>query len=235
MPAPTKPLSVRSWLTLFTSFVILTVAFAFGLFCWPAIYRPLTRAYGWNFASQRGGSIVLFLIGVLSPFVGASVDQFKPKRVILAARSSGRRTRPSLDHPFAGRILRLLFPAGHRGFRRFHPPDLHPDRALFLALARARRWLHQCRDRARRLYRASSHHRPDRPTWVIRDLPRPRRLHGNPFPVTLVVVKNEAARPPAATSVRVPTTHELARMPMFWIFGMRSSSAPTPCSVCSKT
>src|SRR5256885_8669425 len=83
MPTPTKPLSVRSWLTLFTSFVVLTVAFAFGLFCWPAIYRPLTRLYGWNFASANaGGSIVLFLIGVLSPFVRALVDKFKPKRGI---------------------------------------------------------------------------------------------------------------------------------------------------------
>src|SRR3984885_16202445 len=84
MAMATKPLTVRSWLTLFTSFVILTVSFAFGLFCWPAIYRPLTKAYGWNFASANaGGSIVLFLIGVCSPFVGTLVDRFKPKRVIL--------------------------------------------------------------------------------------------------------------------------------------------------------
>lgn len=77
-------LTVRSWLTLLTSFAILTVAFAFGLFCWPAIYRPLTRAYGWTFAqANAGGSIVLFLIGILSPFVGTLVDRFKPKRVIL--------------------------------------------------------------------------------------------------------------------------------------------------------
>ena len=66
-----KPLTLRNWLALFTSFVILTVAFAFGLFCWPALYRPLTKAWGWNFASANaGGSIVLFLIGVCSPFVG---------------------------------------------------------------------------------------------------------------------------------------------------------------------
>src|ERR1700761_2645829 len=79
-----KPLTLRNWLTLFTSFVILTVAFAFGLFCWPALYRPLTRAWGWSFASANaGGSIVLFLIGVCSPFVGTLVDRFQPKRVIL--------------------------------------------------------------------------------------------------------------------------------------------------------
>src|SRR5262249_5388686 len=81
---PEKPLTVRSWLTLFTSFVILTVAFAFGLFCWPAIYRPLTKTFGWTFAQPNaGGSIILFLIGILSPLVGTLVDRFKPKRVIL--------------------------------------------------------------------------------------------------------------------------------------------------------
>jgi MFS family permease len=81
---PDKPLTARSWLTLLTSFVILTVSFAFSLFCWPAIYRPLTKAFGWTFAQANGGgSIILFLIGVLSPFVGTLVDKFKPKRVIL--------------------------------------------------------------------------------------------------------------------------------------------------------
>src|SRR3954447_3453140 len=80
----TKSLTVRNWLTLFTSFVVLTVAFGFGLFCWPAIYRPLTRIYGWNFATANaGGSIILLLIGVLSPVVGILVDRFQPKRVIM--------------------------------------------------------------------------------------------------------------------------------------------------------
>src|SRR5579863_653995 len=80
----TAPLTFRSWLTLFTSFVILTVAFAFGLFCWPAVYRPLVKAFGWNFASANaGGAIALLMIGILSPFVGTLVDRFRPKPVIL--------------------------------------------------------------------------------------------------------------------------------------------------------
>ncbi len=49
----TTPLTFRSWLTLFTSFVFLTVAFGFGLFCWPAVYRPLVKTFGWNFASAN--------------------------------------------------------------------------------------------------------------------------------------------------------------------------------------
>jgi MFS-type transporter involved in bile tolerance (Atg22 family) len=75
---------VTRWLTLFSSFCVLAIAFALSLYCWPAIYRPLTLAYGWNFAgANAGGSIVLFLSGVLSPIVGALVDKFRPKRVIL--------------------------------------------------------------------------------------------------------------------------------------------------------
>ena len=54
------PLTFRSWLSLFTSFVILTVAFAFGLFCWPAVYRPLVKAFGWNFASANAGGAMCF-------------------------------------------------------------------------------------------------------------------------------------------------------------------------------
>jgi hypothetical protein len=49
------------------------------LFCWPALYRPLTRAYGWNFATANaGGSIILFLVGVLSPVVGFLSIGFSP-------------------------------------------------------------------------------------------------------------------------------------------------------------
>ena len=74
-------LSIRNWLTLLTSFVILTVAFAFGLFCWPAIYRPLVRTFGWSFANANaGGSLVLFSIGILSPLcrsVGRQVQNPK--------------------------------------------------------------------------------------------------------------------------------------------------------------
>src|SRR5262249_18755601 len=64
--------------------VVLTVAFAFGLFCWPAVYRPLVRSFHWSFANANaGGAIALLMIGLLSPFVGTLVDKFRPKPVIL--------------------------------------------------------------------------------------------------------------------------------------------------------
>ena len=79
-----KPLTLRNWLSLFTSFFVLAISFGFALFCWPALYRPLTRVHGWTFANANaGGAIVLFLTGVLSPVVGVLVDRFQPKRVIL--------------------------------------------------------------------------------------------------------------------------------------------------------
>ena len=85
----TPSLSGRAWLTLFAAFMVLTFAFATALFCWPALYRPLSKAFGWNFASTNlGGSIVLFLIGVLSPAIGFLADRFTPKAVILAGTST---------------------------------------------------------------------------------------------------------------------------------------------------
>ena len=80
----TKPLTFRSWLTLLASFCILTVAFSFGLFSLPVFYPALVKAFGWNRASvTAGGSIVLLLIGILSPAVGWLVDRFTPKAVLV--------------------------------------------------------------------------------------------------------------------------------------------------------
>src|SRR6202023_3257473 len=41
-----------------------------------------------------------------------------------------------------------------------------------------------------------------------------------PFLLTLIVVDNNATPRRQTISVRVPTLSELARMPMFWIFGI---------------
>lgn len=80
----TSHLSFRGWLALVASFTILTVAFAFGLFSLPVFYPALVKHFAWNRASvAAGGSIVLFLIGVLSPAVGWLVDRFSAKAVLL--------------------------------------------------------------------------------------------------------------------------------------------------------
>ncbi|MBZ5579996.1 MAG: MFS transporter [Acidobacteriia bacterium] len=85
-----KPLSLRGWLTLLSSFCTLAVAFSFGLFSLPVFYPALVRAFGWNRASVAGGgSIVLLLIGILSPIVGWLADRYSPKAVLLGGMCIG--------------------------------------------------------------------------------------------------------------------------------------------------
>ncbi|HEY3825203.1 MAG TPA: MFS transporter [Bryobacteraceae bacterium] len=219
-------MTVRAWLTLFTSFVVLTVAFAFGLFCWPAIYRPLTRVYGWTFAqANAGGSIILFLIGILSPFVGTLVDKFKPKRVILGGTFliavalvllSTIHSRPQyyafclllgvgasavsilptsiLIGPFFSRWrgLAVGFINAGIGLGGYIAPRLSTAQIAERGISGAFLVLAAC--------------------MII------------PFLLTLVVVDNKADNNyklrMQTTSSRVPTMPQLARMPMFWIFGI---------------
>ncbi len=79
----------RAVLTIVAAFAVVSFAFAPALFCWPALYRPLAKTFGWNFASANlGGSIVLLLIGILSPAIGILADRFTPKAVILGGIST---------------------------------------------------------------------------------------------------------------------------------------------------
>jgi OFA family oxalate/formate antiporter-like MFS transporter len=219
---PAKPLTVRSWLTLFTSFVILTVAFAFGLFCWPAIYRPLTRAYGWNFAqANAGGSIVLFLIGILSPFVGTLVDKFKPKRVILggtfiiAIALTLLSTIHSLPQYYAfcfllgiGASAVSILPTSI-----LIGPFFSRWRGLAVGFINAGIGLGGFI--APRLATAQIAKRGLSGTFLVL-----AACMAIPFLLTLIVVDNNAAPRVQTRSVYVPPLPELARMPMFWIFGI---------------
>jgi MFS transporter, OFA family, oxalate/formate antiporter len=219
---PEKPLSVRSWLTLFTSFVILTVAFALGLFCWPPIYRPLTRAYGWTFAqANAGGSIVLFLIGILSPFVGKLVDKFKPKRVILggtfivAVALALLSTIHSRSEYYAfcfllgiGASAVSILPTSI-----LIGPFFSRWRGLAVGFINAGIGLGGFI--APRLATAQIAKRGLSGTFLVL-----AACMAIPFLLTLIVVDNNAAPRVQQTSARVPTMPELARMPMFWIFGI---------------
>jgi MFS transporter, OFA family, oxalate/formate antiporter len=219
---PTKPLTLRTWLTLFTSFVILTVAFAFGLFCWPAIYRPLTRAYGWTFAqANAGGSIILFLIGILSPFVGTLVDKFKPKRVILGGTFiiavaltllSTIHSRPQY-YAFCfllgiGASAVSILPTSI-----LIGPFFSRWRGLAVGFINAGIGLGGFI--APRLATAQIAQRGLSGTFLVL-----AACMAIPFLLTLIVVDNNATTRIQPTSARVPTMSELARMPMFWIFGI---------------
>ena len=86
----TKSLPIQAWLTLVSSFCTLAIAFSFGLFSLPVFYPALVRAFGWNRASVAGGgSIVLLLIGVMSPIVGWLADKYSPKAVLVGGMCLG--------------------------------------------------------------------------------------------------------------------------------------------------
>lgn len=218
-----KPLSVRSWLTLFTSFVILTVAFAFGLFCWPAIYRPLTRVFGWKFAqANAGGAIVLFLIGILSPFVGTLVDKFRPKRVILggtliiALALALLSTIHSLAQYYAfcfllgiGASAVSILPTSI-----LVGPFFSHWRGLAVGFINAGIGLGGFI--APRLATAEIAQRGIPGTFLVL-----AACMAIPFVLTLIVVKENQTGGTRAGPVpgQVPTLGELVNMPMFWIFG----------------
>ena len=218
----TKPLTVRNWLTLLTSFVILTVAFAFGLFCWPALYRPLTKAYGWNFASANaGGSIVLFLIGILSPFVGTLVDKFNPKRVILggtfivAAALALLSTLHSLGQYYAFCVLLGIGASAVSILPTsiLIGPFFSRWRGLAVGFINAGIGLGGFI--APRLATAQIAKRGLSGTFLV--------LAGCmaiPFILTLIVIKNDDSGSVRPVGKHAPSMPELARMPMFWIFGI---------------
>jgi MFS family permease len=219
---PEKPLTVRSWLTLFTSFVILTISFAFGLFCWPAIYRPLTKAFGWTFAqANAGGSIILFLIGILSPFVGTLVDKFKPKRVILGGTLliaialcllSTIHSRPQY-YAFcfvlgAGSSAVSILPTSI-----LIGPFFSRWRGLAVGFINAGIGLGGFI--APRLATAQIAKRGISGMFLVL-----AAAMAIPFFLTLVVVDNGAQPRQRAHVGHVPTLPEIARLPMFWIFGI---------------
>jgi MFS family permease len=217
-----KPLTLRNWLTLFTSFVILTVAFAFGLFCWPALYRPLTKAWGWSFASANaGGSIVLFLIGVCSPFVGSLVDKFKPKRVILGGTVivSVALALLSTIHSL-GQYYAFCFLLGIGASAVSILPTsilIGPffSRWRGLAVGFINAGIGLGGFIAPRLATAEIAKRGLSGAFLVL-----AACMAIPFLLTLIVVKNDDSAAVRSTLHRVPSLPELARMPMFWIFGI---------------
>jgi MFS family permease len=217
-----RPLTLRAWLTLFSAFVVLTIAFGFSIFAWPAIYRPLVKAYGWNFASANaGGAIVLLLIGILSPFVGMLVDKFKPKAVILGGT-------------FLAAVALALLSTIHNMAQYYAfcvVLGMGASAASILATSILigpyfSRWRGLAVGFINAGIGLGGYIAPRFATAQILE-------HGIsgmflalsacmaiPFFLTLLVVRNPDSSPTRiTTAARVPTAGELIRMPMFWIFG----------------
>ena len=214
------PLTIRSWLTLLTSFVILMVAFSFGLFSLPQFYPSLVRSFHWNRASvTAGGSIVLLLVGVLSPLVGWLVDRFQPKAVLvggmcLVGIGLGLLSlTQSLEQYYA---FCVLLGAGSSAV------SILPNSILIGP------WFSRHRGLAVGFVNAGIGLGGVAPTITAAQIAH-RGVPGAflflaaciaiPLLMTLAIVKTEDRRD-ARPAVRVPSAGELARMPMFWIFGV---------------
>jgi MFS transporter, OFA family, oxalate/formate antiporter len=218
----TRPLTARAWLTLFTSFLVLTIAFSFAVFCWPAVYRPLVRTFGWNFArANAGGSIVLFLIGVLSPFVGWMVDKFKPKAVILggtcivALALALLSTIHSLGQYYAFCFLLGIGVSAVSILPNSILVGPYFSRWRGLAVGFINAGIGLGSFIAVRLVTSQIAQRGISGTFLVL-----AAFMAIPLVMTAIVVKNDDGPSRSATAEFVPTAGELVRMPMFWVFGI---------------
>ena len=219
---PRTSLSAESWIALLTSFVILTVAFAFGLFCWPAVYRPLVRQFHWTFANANaGGAIALLMIGILSPLVGSLVDRFRPKPVILggtllvAGALALLSTIQSLPQYYAycavlgiGASAVSILPTSI-----LIGPAFSQWRGLAVGVINAGIGLGGYI--APRLATAQIAKRGIPGMFLVL-----AACMAIPLAMTLLLVRNRESAKPAESGARPPTARELARMPMFWVFGL---------------
>jgi MFS family permease len=220
----TQPPTLRAWLTLLAAFVVLTVAFGFSIFCWPAIYRPLVKAYGWNFASANaGGAIVLLLIGILSPFVGMLVDKFKPKAVILggtflaAVALALLSTMHSMAQYYAFCVVLGMGASAASILATSIVVGPYFSRWSGLAVGFANAGIGLGGYIAPRLATAQILERGLSGMFLVLSA-----CMAIPFFLTLLMVRNPdapVAVPGFSLTGRVPTAGELIRMPMFWIFG----------------
>jgi MFS family permease len=219
---PIKPLTARSWLTLFTTFVVLTVAFSFGIFALPPFYPFLVKTFGWNQASVTSGNAInLLLVGILSPFIGIAVDRFSAKAVILGgtclvalalALLSTMTSFPQyLAYCFVlglGTCAVSIVPNS-----MLIGPYFSGRRGLAVGFINAGiglgGYIAPKLETARILSHGISY------TFLML-----AALMAIPFAVTLLAVKAEDRKGASVVALRVPTARELIRMPMFWFFGM---------------
>jgi MFS family permease len=214
------PLTTRSWFTLLTSFVILMVAFSFSLFSLPQFYPSLVQTFHWNRVSvTAGGSIALLLVGILSPLVGWLVDRFRPKKVLLGGMF------------LVGLALALLaFAESRAQYYSFClvlgagasavsilpnsiliGPWFSRNRGLAVGFVNAGIGLGGV---APRITAAQIAHRGVPGAFLFL-----AACIAIPLLMTLFIVKDEE-RTALKSVVRAPSVGELARMPMFWIFGL---------------
>jgi len=195
------------------------VAFSFGLFSLPQFYPSLVRSFHWSRASAAaGGSIVLLLVGVLSPAVGALVDRFQPKAVLLGGMC------------LVGLALALLSTAQSRAEYYAFCVILGAGTSAVSILPNSiliGPWFTRNRGLAVGFVNAGIGLGGVAPAITAAEIAR-RGVPGAflflsaciaiPLLLTLAIVRKEDGGRP--TAARSPSARELARMPMFWIFGV---------------
>lgn len=195
------------------------VAFSFGLFSLPQFYPSLVRSFHWTRASAAaGGSIVLLLVGVLSPAVGALVDRFQPKAVLLGGMC------------LVGLALALLSTAQSRAEYYAFCVILGAGTSAVSILPNSiliGPWFTRNRGLAVGFVNAGIGLGGVAPAITAAEIAR-RGVPGAfrflsaciaiPLLLTLAIVRKEDGGRP--TAARSPSARELARMPMFWIFGV---------------
>lgn len=195
------------------------VAFSFGLFSLPQFYPSLVRSFHWSRASAAaGGSIVLLLVGVLSPAVGALVDRFQPKAVLLGGMC------------LVGLALALLSTAQSRAEYYAFCVILGAGTSAVSILPNSiliGPWFTRNRGLAVGFVNAGIGLGGVAPAITAAQIAR-RGVPGAflflaaciaiPLLLTLAIVRKEDGG--RRTAARSPSARELARMPMFWIFGV---------------
>ena len=221
-----KSLPLQGWLTLLSSFCTLAVAFSFGLFSLPVFYPALVKQFGWNRASVAGGgSIVLLLIGVMSPLVGWLADRYAPKTVLVIGMCTSALSlallslTQSLGEYYAFCILLGLGTSA---------VSILPNSLLVAP------WFAHRRGIAVGFVNAGIGLGGIAPLVASSQI-RARGIPGAflflagclavPFLLTLVAVRHTgpvASREASAsrTGRTAPSARQLLRMPMFWIFGI---------------
>ena len=227
-----RPATVRHWLGVVASFLVLTFPFSFAIFSLTTFYDSFSVAFHWSRTNAvTGNSIILFLIGVLSPFIGRAVDRFSAKAVILAGclfTSLGF----MLLSMMKGSLVEYYLYCGLLGLSACASsilansiligPWFTRSRGLmvgiinggigaggFMAPRLIAKLLPPAGRSAAVVQQGISH------AFLIL-----AGLMLIPLVMTLVVVRNEDRGNAPASSGQVPSTAELLRMPMFWVFGV---------------
>jgi len=226
-----QPVTVRQWLGVVATFLVLALPFSFAIFSLTTFYDSFAIVFHWSRTNAvTGNSIILLLIGVLSPFIGKAVDALSAKTVILGgclATSLGFTLLSTLRGSLAEYYLycALLGLSGCASSILANSILIGPwfERARGLMVGIINGGIGVGGFMAPRLIAKllpSTRSVPVLAAGISHAFLVLAGLMLIPFAITLLAVKNESRKATGGPNVKVPDTAELLRMPMFWAFGI---------------